>query len=349
MTVTKHKTMDTTKKILSASLVASLAFFTAGCKKTPNEAPEPDKEFQSTVDVHFAKMVITDIDMVCSFVGENDLNPKFYLAEPNSINTVTVNRSLVNDYLFVSFNNTRCVDGRVRNGTIAMSYDNINPNARYYRDYQFEGKISLFNYKVDGWDVTLNNTFFVTSLLPSPGYDPKSTKLSWRLNGDFSFTNPADASKNMRCNVDFVKTLANSTDPAVFNAGKQSAITWSLATVEYRGSMFGTTSGSVPFTYQIEDKNPLVREFSCYPDKIAGLGAPPTFKSWNSEFHPFAKGQASFKTGDLYPRLIAYGNEQGEYGDLAKDPKDLTYQCDNKGVVTIKGISYPVDFTAAYK
>lgn len=330
--------------------MASLAIFAAGCQKTPNVAPEPDKEFQSAVDLNFAKMVITDIDMVCSYVGENDLFPRFYLLEPGSNSAApTVNRSLPNDYLFMSFNNTKCIDGRLRSGTIAMNYAYTNPNAKYYRDYEFEGKVSLINYKVDGWDITLNNTFFVTNLVPSPAYDPKSTKLSWRLNGDFSFVHRSDPSRNMRCNVNLVKTLANSTDPAVFPISKQAAINWSVAVVEYRGTMFGETSGNVPFTYKIEDNNPLVRDFSCYPDKVGGVGPAPAFKSWNTEFHPFGKGQGSLTTGDLYPRLIAYGNEQGEYGDLAKDPKALTYQCDNKGVVTIKGITYPIDFTASYK
>jgi hypothetical protein len=345
--------MDTTKKLLGLTFAAGLVLGITGCDKKPNVAPEPDKEFQSTVDLQFAQMVITDIDMICSFVAEggNSLEvPKFYMEEePGAVNSVTVTNDIQAKYLFVSYNNTKCIDGRVRNGTIVMNYAYTNPNARYYRDFEFEGKVSLTNYKVDGWDVTLNNSFIVTNKLASPAYDSKTTKLSWRMNGDFNLKYPADPSKNMRVNADLVKTLANTSDPAVFPVSHQSAIQWSLAVVEYKGTMFGTTSGNVDYTYQIDDKNPLARDFSCFPDQVGGLGASPSFKTWKSEFHPFTKGQASLKTGNLYPRVIAYGNEQGEYGDLAKDPKDLTYQCDNNGVVTIKGIAYPIDFKEDYK
>ena len=341
--------MSTTKKLLGLTLAAGLAL--AGCKKTPNVPPEPDTELQSAVDLQFAQMVITDIDMICSFVSEGAASlevPRFYMSEPGTT-TITVTNDLVLMSLYVSFNNTKCVDGRVRNGTIAMTYSYTNPNARYYREHEFVGKVSLYNYKVDGWDVTLNNTFFIKNQLSSPAYDPKTTKLSWSLNGDFSLSYPADPKKNMRVNVDLVKTLANTSDPAVFAVSKQSAIQWSLATVEYKGSMFGTTTGNVPFTYKIDDKNPLTRDFSCTPDPVGGLGPAPAFKSWKSEFHPIGKGQGTFSTGDLYPRIVSYGNEQGQYGDLAKDPKNLSYQCDNNGVVTIKGISYPVDFKEDYK
>jgi hypothetical protein len=56
---------------------------------------------------------------------------------------------------------------------------------------------------------------------------------------------------------------------------------------------------------------------------------------WKEEFHPFKDGVATFSTADKYPRQIYYGNE---------GTSDLAAQCDNSGVVLIKGISYPIDF-----
>lgn len=329
---------------VSGSLMLLLA--TSCGKRIKNVAPDPDTEFQSSVDVSYAAIVISDIDMMCSYLAESDNYPKFYLPTPCSSGSITASR--VGDYILIGFNNTKCLDGRVRNGSIAMYTGFINPNARYYHDYEFQGKISLLNYQVDGWKVELKNSFIVTNKLSSPTFDPAKTNLSWSLNGDFVLRHPTDSAKNIHCNVDLTKTLANTSDKNVFNPSKLIAINWSLASVKYNGTMFGETSRTVPFKYSINDANPLLRDFTCYPDKVAGTVTQASC-NYVEEFHPFSEGRVTLTTSDLYPRDLSYGNEQSTYHDVKNDPLVLTPQCDNKGVITIKGISYPLDFAKDYK
>ncbi len=335
--------MKTLNILRTGSLAALGLLLVAGCEKKPNKAPEADKELQSSVDVSYANLVISDIDMICSFVGENT-DPKFYMHVTEPGNTpVDWSRTQSDDYVFVAFNNTKCLDGHVRNGTIAMSYARVNPNARYYRDFEFKGEVALINYRVDGWRVELNNVFKITNQLPVFNFDPKTTPLSWKMTGDFTLKHPTDASKNMHCNVDLLKTLANTSNPAVFAPSRQSAINWSLSVVEYKGSVFGETSANIPFTYEVNENNPLVRDFGCFPDKVAAVSVVSgSVNTRYEEFHPFTKGLASFTTDHLYPRQIAYGNEADGNARTAA-------QCDNTGIVTIKGILYPVDFKKEYK
>ena len=59
-----------------------------------------------------------------------------------------------------------------------------------------------------------------------------------------------------------------------------------------------------------------------------------------SAYHPFVNGTASFTTAALYPRVIHYGPEERV--------ENVNANCDNAGTVTIKGISYPIDFIKAY-
>ena len=335
--------MNTLKQIRNVAGIAVVALGVTGCHKTPNTAPPEDKDLQTSITVSHANLVISDIDMICSYVGENDLYPKFYEAGPGQT-APTVIRNPSQNNLFIGFNNTKCMDGRVRSGTIIMNYGFTNPNAKYCRDYQFEGKVSLSGYKVDGWNVGLNNTFYITNKLSSPAYDPKTTNLTWEIKGDFTLNDPADPSKNIHCNVDLIKTLMNTADPLVFAPSKQSAISWSLAVVEYQGKVYGETNGNVPFTYVVDAKNPLVRDFTCYPDKVAGVTTTPSLTVNFNEFHPFVNGVASFTTGNLYPRIIDYGNEQGPFDNSKTSSIILMQQCDNKGIVVIKGISYAVNF-----
>lgn len=309
-----------------------------GCNKKDNVAPESDTEFQSSVDITWANMVITDIDQICAYVGENNLFPKFYLPAPGQA-TINVTRDTVAKYLFISYNNTKCVDGRLRDGTIAMNYAYTNKNAKYYRDFQFEGNVQLINYKVDGWRIFQRNSFFITNKVTPVDYKPASTNLSWRLNGDFDMKHPSDSTRNIHINVDYTKTLLGTSNPTIFPPSKQAAINWSLATVEYKGSSFGETSRNVPFTFSFQEAKPAIRDFTCYPDKVVGVTVNSnTVTSRFEEFHPFVGGAATFTTAALYPRVIHYGDEG-----------TTTYQCDNEGVVTIKGISYPVNFVKENK
>jgi hypothetical protein len=310
-----------------------------GCpKRRVNIAPPVDQELQSTRDITFAAEVISDVDMICSFIGEEDMDPSFYVQQPVSgSGTVTAIRNTLEDKVILGFNRTRCMDGKIRDGSVNMEYRNANPNAGYYPEYGFEGRVTLLEYKVNGWLIKTTNgePCVVKNLLSSPAYNPAQTKLSWSISGSFDFTHPADPSRNMTWKGTIIKTLANTADPDVFAPDRASPIKWSRAVVNYQGMVTGFTSGNVPYQFEMSAKYPLTRDFTCYPEKVGGvISTDPVVRTWNIERHPFVSGVASFTTGALYPRQIYYGNEDS----------DLSWQCDNSGVVLIKGILYKVDF-----
>jgi hypothetical protein len=351
---------------LGFSILVFSAAFVLSCKKTPNTVPEQDKEVQSAVYASYATYVASDIEMACSFMAENLLKANFYTQVPGTENTFgpgtgTYNcvRDSAANFITMAFNQTQCLDGRLRHGSIFMYYDqdaNNITNARYARDYRFEGRISFGNYKVDGWLIELtdiNNHLLLKNLLTTDKYDPKTTNLTWQFKGKFKMTHPSDSKKNMIWEGDLIKT-ASTTNSVVFSVTKQSAINWSKATVSYSGKIMGTTptidekdtedpsddvvTGGVSYNLTFTDANPLVRDFQCYPEKIASVATttnPAVLSMRLIEHHPFVKGIGTFKTGDKYPRQIYYGNE---------DDKTLEAQCDNNGIVHIKGISYRVDF-----
>lgn len=329
----------TSTKIKAGLLIAFIVPFLMACPK-PKKAVPPvaDTELQSSVDASLANFIITDIDMICSFGCENNLSPEFYRTAPGEDpSKMQVNRPPLTDLLAVSYNSARCKDGRVRDGSIYMFNTNTNPNARYYRNYEFKGRLDLQSYKVDGWQVKITDgtQCYVYNQLPAPNFNPAQTKLSWIIDGSFDFINIADASKNMTWKGQLTKTLINTNDPAVYNPSGQVAIDWTKAIVEYKGKASGVTSGNVPYKMTINEARPLTREFNCYPDIVGGVATIQPLSTWKEEFHPFKKGIVSFSTGDKYPREIYYGNEGNS---------DLVLQCDNSGEVLIKGNSYRVDF-----
>jgi hypothetical protein len=351
--------MKIKKLTLRLSILTFSVILLTACPK-PDPSPEPvaDTEVESAIDVSFANYIMTDVDMICSFLGENSLYQHFYVNVPGTeappTGTFTPIRDTGAKALVMAFNKTKCMDGRLRDGSVAMYYgkDETNPNAndnsKYYRDFGFVGKFSLSEYKVDGWLIKPYSgaKAYVYNKLTTDKYDPKQTNLTWLITGDFIMVHPTDTNKNIVWHGELYKTLANTSDPKVFNPSKQAAITWSLATVHYHGKVEGMTSRTVPFRMEINAATPLVRDFTCFPDKVLTVVATPTtggnvvLTQRFEEHHPFIKGIASFTTGyntddEKYPRQIYYGNEGSPL---------LPAQCDNTGEVLIKGISYKVNF-----
>src|SRR4051812_47651343 len=135
------------KKVSQGLLMLSCAFIFMGCpKKEANVEPEIDKETGTALDAVWATYVVSDIEQICAFLGENVLTDHFYVAAAGSGGTVTTVRDSGAKYLNMGFNKTTCVDGRFRDGTVIMNYQSdpvhnprYNKNANYYRDYGFEG------------------------------------------------------------------------------------------------------------------------------------------------------------------------------------------------------------------
>jgi hypothetical protein len=236
----------------------------------------------------------------------------------------------------MSFNDVMCRDGHRRSGTILSYFDSGIPNTYYYHDPSYFTKVKLINYQIDGWSVSLRNDFTIKNLAPYT-YNPKTTNLTWSLNGDFDLKHPSDPTKNMHCNVDLVKTLRNTSDVKVM-ATKTSSINWQLSVTECRGSMFGEVSNNIPFKMKINDKKPLVRDFQCAPEYVNSVKGTEAPRSPYQGYHPFIDGVAEFTPAQKYPRVIYYGAENGS-----------APSCDNSGVIMIKGNSYPVDFKKVYE
>jgi hypothetical protein len=353
-----------TKKVKPAfAAIALSALFLTACngadpfhlKKKTNAEPVADTETQSSVEAMWATFVVTDIDQVCGCMGESLEAKNFYIALPGQA-TVAPIRDINAKALIYGWNNTPCVDGHLRQGSIFMYYgpDPVknpyaNPNSVYYREFGFAGAIYFSEYKIDGWRISLYDPAapaYVYNRLPNANYDPKTTNITWEIAGKFLIEHPSDPSKNIVWEGKLTKTLLNTSDPVVFNPSKQNAITWynangnKRATVSYYGEMNGTI-GSEPWKMRVDQRTPLVRDFSCSPDRIARVTSPdagvytPEFE----EFHPFVSGIASMTVGsgstEKYPRQIYMGNEGSG---------DLPVQCDNSGEVLIKGNLYKIDF-----
>lgn len=328
-----------TVKIKYALLAAAIVPFLMGCPKAkPRMAPEADKELQSSIDASFANFVVTDIDMICGFLSQTDRNPVFYMNVPGVV-TPSLEADPEYDKCVIAYNSTQCADGTMRDGSIFFHRKNIleKPNAKYYHNYEFSGYADLKSFKVGDWAIKVKDGTELTfrNNLSSSVYNPSQTKLSWIIEGSLEFQHRTDPSRNMTWNGKLTKTLTNSANPSVFDAFRIKAINWSLANVEYVGTVTGVTSGNVPYTMTINSERPLIRDFGCTPSPVGGVESIQPFKAWKEEFHPFKSGIVSFTTGERYPREIYYGNEGNP---------ELSLQCDNSGQVLIKGVAYEVDF-----
>ncbi|MCW3076149.1 MAG: hypothetical protein JWO32_758 [Bacteroidetes bacterium] len=343
------------KKItLGCSVIAMTALFLIGCNKKANVAPEQDMEFQSSKDAAFANSLVTEIDIIAGYLGEREYNNSFFNKAPGSAGAITITPDTLNKKLSVTYSGSvTCSDGKRRDGTIVLDYSASNValyNAKYYRDAGFVAKVTLNNYWVEGWTLDDAVPFVITNNAPF-GYDRATTDLSWTLDGYFSVRQDifvSDSSKSMIWKGKLVKTLTNTEDVNILKANKQFPINWALynaagtatagALVAYTGSVTGVTSRIVSYNMFIDNAKPetaLVRDFKCAPEKVLAVTSTPTVVTTTSEWHPFISGVASFTSngaGTTEPRLIDFGS-----GEAAP-------ACDNAGFVTIKGITYAIDF-----
>ncbi len=350
--------MKITRITLGFAILAAVGLIVGCGKKEPNVAPEPDTEVQSALDAAWATYVVSDIDMMCSFVGVNQPLSHFYTPIPGTENslapgtgTLRVVRDVSQKRLSMVFNQTQCLDGRLRSGEVRLVYDpalkihpKSNPNAEYYHEYGFGGRLTTTNYQVDGWEISMPEPGYIYCDLDRNDWIPEETKVSWTIVGKFIFKHGVDSAKGILAPTEIfwdgklTKVLLNTDDEDVFRKGGTApAVTWSLANCGYYGEVSGRTNSVVPFSMSITEPNMLVRDFTCSPDRIGGvtLNNSNDMVQRDEEHHPFVQGVARFTTGDKYPRQIYFGNEG--------NPK-LQAQCDNVGEVMIKGIAYRVNF-----
>lgn len=344
--------MKVNKLTLGLMIVAASALM-GGCgKKEPNVAPEPDTEVQTALDASWMTYVVSDIDMMCSFLGVDVPYEHFYEPIEDSVKgpfsgNIDATRDLSQERLSINFYDCWSKDGIWRRGEVRLIYDpddkvnpKANPNATYYHRYGFGGLLALSDFRVQ----RVGDTLPYLLSMPANGTimnvmaTPSDQNMKWKIEAKFKFTHPTDETGNsdMTWEGVFYKTLENRSTPGVVDTTKNPAITWSLAVCGYYGEATGKI-GNKPFTFSVKESERLIRDFTCTPDRVGGVSIDPNnnLVQRDETHHPFVKGIASFIIGSQYPRQIYFGNE-GNPG--------LAWQCDNVGEVMIKGIAYRVNF-----
>lgn len=335
------------------SAVALIALAFTACKKTPNTPPEQDKEFQSSIDASAATYIATDIDMMVAQASERSYMMFYSTYSATTNNTCTVSRDTTNKTNKLIFNNARGADGIVRNGTITISYTACStgsvtsPGQLYIRNPYHMSQVTFQNFSV-GKFVVDNSSYMTVKNTTPAGYTRSLTPLSWSIVGLLKFADSTNGGGNntidMTWDGQFTKTLTNSTSNTI-HPGTTLPLNWITGlpgiqtgtantsnnsinpngkngTVEYKGKAKGVTQGNVAYEFNIQDTNPLYRNFGCSPDYYI-----------SPEQHPITKGKVAFKTGDKSIRTIYFS-----------DQADEVAYCDNSGIVYINGISYNLDF-----
>ncbi|MDX2173495.1 MAG: hypothetical protein SFY56_10255 [Bacteroidota bacterium] len=337
-----------TKITLGFSILATVGLLVVGCNKKANVAPEADTEFQSSIDAAYATSLVTEVEDIAGYLGEGYTASNAYFFTNAGTSGSVLYSTPSSDVVAISYVGTvTCMDGKKRSGTVTVDYNgsSLPLGAKFYRDPGFVGKVSLSNYVVDGWAFNSNNSSFtITNTTPS-GFDAKTVPLTWSIKGNAYMTlssGTVNAVDSMSWSSTLTKTLSNSTNSFVMNPNKLTAIKFvaytptltapplAAAKCLYSGTVTGVISKNKAYTYAIkEGEDVLVRDFGCAPDRYVVVPTSTTIATYISEWHPISQGVVNYSvSGATDPRVINYG--KGE--------------CDNNGSVTIKGISYPIDF-----
>jgi hypothetical protein len=326
---------------ITALFAASALFFTS-CKKETNVVPEPDVEFESSVDAAYANSLATEIDITAGYVGENQYLSSFFATNSGSTKTITVVPDTLNKRYIVTYNQAQCTDGKYRDGQVVFNYSlSVGPNnPRYYRSENIKYQVTFSNFQVDSFKIVNSTNMPLTIQNITPiNYNPTTTNLTWTIEGKLKMKRVSDSTKFMTWEGKLTKVLKNTNEAAVFNPGKLAPINWAVynntvnigAMVEYSGTISGLVSSSTTYKMEIKDGKAFARNFKCAPDKVFTIATTPSIAVVPSEWHPFVKGEATLTIG---------GKEEPRTLELGDD----TAPCDNSGLVSVKGISYQVNF-----
>jgi hypothetical protein len=289
----------------------------------PPPPPDPyaySSDLQSSKDMVFAMNTLSDVEMLCAFIGENQMFPAFYGPAGPNAGSWAITRDTLSRYMLVAYNNALCKDGKTRDGTVAFDYSASNANAKYYRNYDFFCRVMFMNYEVDGWKINTDSAgAYIRNNLSSANFNPSTTNLTWKFSGSVSLVKKTDPDRKITWNGAMTKVLANTSDPAVYSTARTQVIDWTKARVQYSGLIQGTING-LNYKYQPDSVKIPLRDFAC---------SVPLSSPQGSSIHPFTAGMALFTISNYHPRNIDFGPPQ---------------VCDNKGAVSFKGETYNVDF-----
>ncbi len=293
--------------MIAGLFLSGLIFCIAGCKKKEPGTAAPvnivnDPGEQNVKEIFFATHLVTDLDMLLAFPGDNDHKQTFYTGFPASTNTVTYVRKEYDAYFFASFNNVLCLDGKTRNGTLYVSFgEPFRVFAPYFHQYNYKAHVKFINFSVDGWKVELidtTQTFYIASEMPSNAFNPSNDNMRWKIKGKLKFTHPEKG--QITWDGELNKLLLNATDTAVFNLTHPRPMKWRKSKVSYHGYAKGTTTDSKAYFIETLSGEPLLRDFTC-------PYLPPSTGSLQATTYPFISGGASFSNDNITLRQIDFG------------------------------------------
>ena len=365
--------MNNLYKVFSGLVIFALGSILAFSCAKPNETTqEADTETQSSVDIAWAVHILSDIDMIASFYGENNLYKSFYNPAPDSdpaTGTLVATRD--GGRVTMSFANapniTKCLDGASRSGEIWLYYQNgynSDPNAKYFHDPNFVGVISgpgyeINNYRVEFPDANTGDQLRMYTQMKT-GYTNLGP-LSWKIYGDIKIIKKDNPNIyiELKCPAPngLIKTLTpapgKTADSLLTIKGSTiSPINWKNGIITYNGTLKGTyhNPGSKhdnkSFELNIKSESdgsayknfPIQRDLTCYSDKIYTVAPTATtgiFKTYFKEYHPFINGIATLTLGACANNTCEIYPREIHFGDGS---------CDNTGKVVIRGITYEVNF-----
>jgi hypothetical protein len=298
-------------------------FFIFSCKKKDSPPPDPytyDSEIQSSLDISYASNAVSDLfALSCILSSSHDLfyTDHYYMPSQASTETVTLMYNIQTSTATIAFDNTECLDGKLRAGAAILNFDYTYrhyPEDRAFLGTNFESHLKLINYKVDEWRISLADTavpLFVKII------DARAATLSWQMTGKLQITHINDPSRNLLFDVSFIYTAE---DRLAFHRALPGPTPWATAKLQHSGTLTGTR-GNEQFTYTINTNAPLVRDMSC---SVTVPGKPAA-----NAFHPYISGVSEFIIGSRHPRTISCGGETG---------------CNNNGIVGFAGEIHTLTF-----
>lgn len=339
------------KVVFAASTFCLLCVLFSCRKSTTTTSPVPDPpappvvtkadtEIVSALDVAFASGVANDFMLMAGFFADNNYK-HFFKNVPGTVqnlnDTMSVKRNEVARQITVIFKQTKCLDGKLRDGVLVLDF-NYDPQAmpaqgagsRFFREAGFGCKLTLTNFKTGEWLISTegNQPATLLNTVSSAAFDPTKENLTWKLKGHFRFVLASNPNVTLTWNGELVKSLDNTASPAAFAPTKTQPVNWVSAKTSYTVSATGTLNNASTYTLSTEPTKPLRRDFQCALP-IAFTPTPP-----KPEFHPIVDGILTLRLSTTnYLRNIVYGTLE-----------ESQAPCNNQGLIATNLLVLPATF-----
>lgn len=345
-------------------LMAGSLVLTNCTKNKTNEAPTPDTDMSSTIEIVNTQMILSDIHEICGQVCEANSYLLPYqdggasISIKSGTNTIVGNPAINfadngNKYYSVTFNNTVGRDGHIRNGILTFNYSLTTvASTDYYRQAQWKCNVSSTGYSIDDYTVQINsmsiNNVNANGFPTVNPHIPANDSLTWEQTANLSILRAVGGNTNTTTfNGKFVKRLYNTNNTAVPMPSGAVQTTFTVFPTPYGSALYlhkqhmgitgygeGVLSDGSPYSFQIQ--KPLQRvtvstnslsmpATTSSPEPFIALGGLLT----SPERHPFLTGVMTFKAGTKGERTVDFGPSAEVVDYNAK--------------VTIDGISYSLD------